>query len=145
MKLFVPPLGTVVTLSKVWHFELHNEHRNHTLFDHFKVTATRTLQSIKASLPKGSKLKIDRYYIRQGLKDFDSVSFYLLDASVVQEKTSYPVQLIPRAPGPAGFVYECRELEPITTKRKTRVRFWVKLADANQIEFNDIELPKAKE
>lgn len=155
-KLFIPPLGSVLTLSKPWTFDLYNEHRNETLMKYVKdrrKVAYGDLSKKPVTLPAATKLKIDRYYIRQGLKDFDSVSFFLLDASVTLEHTSYPVEFKLKPIGPSQRnmslswqdTHERIEHPPVTTKRKSRIRFWVKLADANEIEFSNIETPKKKD
>jgi hypothetical protein len=74
-----------------------------------------------ATLPAGTILVMDRIYIRQGQSKFDSVTFYAKEIPNLQD------QSIPAA---------CRAF---TKKPKGKARFWVKLADANQIEFEQKE------
>lgn len=112
MKLFIPPLGTKIILTEDWNFRLFYEYRNYTLMRMFNLVPQdqnrytyygRSGGSANVKLEKGTKLTVDRIYIRKGSKDFDSVTFWL------GEK-------------PKGIGY------------RGKVRFWVKLSDANNIE-----------
>lgn len=111
--LFVPPLGTRLALVQPWDFQLFNERRNATLM--VLLGDTRELkyhdpEPIPATLPAGAVLIIDRYYIRQGLDGFDSVSFRLVGAS---------------ASAPLYY--------GIGSTAKRQVRFWAKLDDVNRM------------
>lgn len=66
-----------------------NKCNSHIFFNHAKFQIT---------IPTGSKLIVDRYYMRNGSPDFDSVTFRYHNG-------------------------------------KEKSRFWIKLADAEQIEF----------
>lgn len=105
--LFIPPLGTSITLAQDWAFELHREHRNYDFFGHLGLqypTWDSKVESVSATLPAGTILKIDRIYIRKGQKDYDSVTFHVVNSK---------------------------------GKKVTNARFWVKLADANKIMLVD--------
>ena len=65
------------------------------------------------SLPAGTLLTLDRYYIRQGSEGFDSVTF-----------------LMPGHPRTGAF-------------GKKEARFWAKLEDVNEIEFEHLEEDQA--
>jgi len=111
--LFIPPLGTRLLLAEPWDFQLYNERRNATLM--VLLGDTRELkyhdpEPIPVSLPAGTELIIDRYYIRQGLDGFDSVSFRIEGASA-----SAPLY------------------HGIGSKAKRQVRFWAKLDDVNRM------------
>lgn len=111
--LFIPPLGTRLLLAEPWDFQLYNERRNATLM--VLLGDTRELkyhdpEPIPASLPAGTELIIDRYYIRQGLDGFDSVSFRIEGASA-----SAPLY------------------HGTGSKAKRQVRFWAKLDDVNRL------------
>jgi hypothetical protein len=111
--LFVPPLGTRLLLAEPWDFQLYNERRNATLMA--LLGDTRSLTSfdpepIPASLPAGTELIIDRYYIKQNLGEFDSVSFRIAGVSATAKLYAY--------------------LEKAT---KRQVRFWAKLDDVNKL------------
>jgi len=109
--LFVPPLGARLLLAEPWSFSLYNERRNATLMA--LLGDTRPLvygepEPSPATLPPGTVLIIDRYYIRQGLEGYDSVSFRIAGASAAAP--TYPRD---------GAV------------SKRQVRFWAKLEDVN--------------
>lgn len=69
-------------------------------------------------LPAGTLLSIDRIYIRKGASDFSSITFYAKELGEV---------VIP------GSRWSWGNQKP--TKRKAQ-RFWAKLADCNQIQFD---------
>lgn len=68
-------------------------------------------------LPKGTRLKIDRIYIRKGSKDFSSITFFAKDlgeiTTTVGEHTTKPKKI-----------------------KKKSLRFWAKLVDCNKIVFS---------
>ena len=139
MRLFIPTIGTVLTLSQDWNFNLFNESRNYNVieglnlsqkgldaavdayYEYRKTHAGRDEECIRlyniaynwswnVTLPIDSELKVDRIYIRKGQGGFDSVSFWL---------TSTP--------------------HPLLSKVKGKKRFWAKLDDVNNMEVKDIE------
>ena len=125
MRLYVPTLGTELTLTSDWTFDLYDEHRNSDFinailsispssgWDEYWKTRNKIKDSIVATIPAGSVLKVDRIYIRKGQGDYDSISFWLTDC---------PNKAW--APKKAGGTAE------------GRLRFWAKLDDANNIEFD---------
>ena len=124
--LFVPPLGTRLVLSKKWGFQLYNERRNATLMALKGDTRELKYQDpepIPATLPAGTVLIIDRYYIRQGLDGFDSVSFRMEGANA-----SAPLY------------------HGIGSQAKRQVRFWAKLEDVNtmRVELAPVRAPAAR-
>lgn len=91
MRLFIPTLGTVLTLSQDWAFVLHEERRNekfanqkglalnYTAWGRWTTAGERQRKALRVTLPKGTFLKVDRIYIRgkaDDAREFDSVSFY---------------------------------------------------------------------
>lgn len=129
MKLYIPVLGEKLRLTADWMFDLYNESRNSTMMEHLGDTRTCVWNpaAIPFTLPAGSVLKTDRIFIRKGSEEFNSITFFL-----VGEKTQ--AKILHKAgtsftPGYAGtFQYD--------VKQPARpVRFWVKLDDANKIEF----------
>ena len=128
MKLMIPPLGARIRLIVDWSFDLHYEQRNENVFElfgafaHLKGTVAgyagdaypplhrideADKEPARVTLPAGTLLTIDRYYIRNGAGDFDSVTFAL------------PSQPLP------GYSFG----------KKRASRFWAKLEDVNEIEF----------
>ena len=116
MILYIPSLGTQITLAAQWTFTLVNEPRNDSLRNLLGILipepnwrATRAPDPIKITLPIGTVLSIDRYYIRQNNESHDSITFNLV---------SHP-----------DF--------PPTQKTKL-ARFWVHLRDANYMRIEEI-------
>jgi hypothetical protein len=117
MKMYIPSIGDEIVLTSNWEFGLWNERRNYDFlvflgdvtkeyWDYFY--SNKSMKSRPCVIPKGSLLKIDRIYIRKGVSDYDSITFYWKG--------------LPPKPG--------------SKSKKTRaIRFWVKLEDANKIEF----------
>lgn len=86
MNLFVPALGTEFTLAQDWAFTLFDEYRNRALIDAIGQKATSrwrnvNTRSFDTSLPVGTRLRVDRIYIRNGQSDFDSITFILPDST----------------------------------------------------------------
>jgi hypothetical protein len=127
MKMMIPMLGSRIRLRTDWSFDLYYESRNESVYElfnaftHLKGIGGCYLPSwrlndadkepVQATLPAGTLLTIDRYYIRQGAADFDSVTFML------------PSQPLP------GYAFG----------KKRSARFWVKLEDVNEIDFEFLE------
>ncbi|MBU9200152.1 hypothetical protein KTD31_01875 [Burkholderia multivorans] len=117
-QLFIPPLGTKLRLVEPWNFSLYNERRNATLMALLGDTRNfeyHDIEGIPATLPVGTILIIDRYYIRQGLGDFDSVSFRMQGVSAEAKTYSF------------------------SKATRRQVRFWVKLPDVNTMRVDLIE------
>lgn len=109
MRLNVPTLGTELVLAEDWSFDLHAEYRNHDFWcavsdEEYRYDSTKT----RVTLPAGSKLKVDRIFIRKGAGDYDSMTFWLVDCP---NKAWAP--------------------KKVGGTATTRLRFWVKLDDAN--------------
>jgi len=106
--LYIPRIGELITLAEPWTFTLHEERRNISLIKQVDPGYTgngwgiygRSGQTWVVTLPERWELKVDRIYIRNGQRNFDSITF------------------------------SC----PYNGKR---VRFWVKLRDANKIVMVD--------
>lgn len=85
--LHIPRIGEVITLAEPWTFTLHEEHRNLSLIKRVDPTYTGRgygtsgvygpgrCKSWDVTLPARWELKVDRIYIRNGLSNFDSVTF----------------------------------------------------------------------
>lgn len=163
MKIHIPEIGEEIKLSKPWEFALYFEQRNKGLIkalklnQHFslgpnegfpeerRVKAEKDLQEncilpfnfptiykgIQKTFlgpnplrrryypwvfvieniifPENVRLKTDRIYIRKGSEDFSSVSF------LVNKEDNHLIGAEP----------------------KRQIRFWAKLGDVNNIEFNE--------
>lgn len=140
MKLLVPEIGTILTLSKNWTFKLHAERRNEkfveqfdylmsdpALADHKDKVEKSLVESPREgvtyhpfgfqweeshnwswdfTIKKGSRLKVDRVYIRRGISDYSSITFFLDHAEKM-----------------------------ILANPKRKPRFWAKLADVNEMHI----------
>jgi hypothetical protein len=118
-RLSIPTIGTVLTLTDDWTFPLQPEYRNQAAYELLtgKAFIGRAYDDLvkdtkMVTLPKGSKLKVDRIYIRKGASDYDSITFWLTDCP--NKKW---------APKKAGGTATLRG------------RFWVRLTDANGVMF----------
>lgn len=161
MKLYVPEIGDHLRLTADWTFVLHNEYRNRSLWDHFdcdnapevyqqvaeknslrdeltkleqKMYPGNTYWSVPPAsydpvdvarreelyelirpnehatimISAGAVLSVDRIFIRKGMDDWSSLTFFL------------------------------KELPGVTFKKKPR--FWAKLHDCNNIEFDQVKI-----
>lgn len=140
MKLFIPPLGTVLQLTADWSFRLYNDYRNDSLRNALDLEWPRDHHgysisggSVGVTIPAGSQLKLDRLYVRKGQAAFDSATFYLIGKTVPQRKEER--KAVAFGEGKATpFTY-------IKTIPKKNVRFWAKLPECNNIECEIVEAP----
>jgi hypothetical protein len=137
MRLFIPPLGTVVRLTSAWTCTIHREGRNwdvrRALVAHaqgetgaqpptgdwwarYSAQSNDRDGSLSMTLPEGTVLKVDRIYVRSGQGDFDSVTFLIKDS---------PDKRFVGKKGKGTF--------------DGKPRFWVKLHEANAIECEIVE------
>ena len=95
MKLYIPEIGDEIILSEPWTFSLYSEHRNDGIgivlgyvnegrerFARWKCNDGRSgyhcydvIEAAQITFPKGTKLKVDRIYIRKGNSEYSSLSF----------------------------------------------------------------------
>lgn len=135
MRMFIPEIGTEIRLISDWTFDLFTDRRNETLFaycglDVGKIRKEKDLRtnrypftklgSTQVTLSAGTVLIVDRIYIRKGAEDYSSVTFKYRD------KVEIPT-----------MNWRGSKRVPGTTKRQ--IRFWAKLNDVNQIEFELVE------
>jgi hypothetical protein len=149
MKIFIPEIGTKLTLMQPWSFTLYDERRNRAVVDLIAKSRPDELSRIEAQeaqlreqlaelqykkcptkesflekeelvnklkqrllkirqfpvlLPAGTELTVDRLYVRKGISDYSSMTFYLT-------KTDYPALNV-----------------------RGKKRFWAKLEDVNTLE-----------
>lgn len=124
MRLFIPPIGAVITLEKDWTFILHQESRNVGLANALNLGKikhytgrgwdnkpyefdSREWKDTEVTLPARTHLKISRIYIRNGVQDYNSVTFWADNKELFGKK---------------------------------KPRFWVKLPEANNIHFKDTDI-----
>lgn len=116
MKMLIPSIGDKIVLTSDWEFACFEEYRNIKFIKKFKPSAVirdnywrrDSMQSFSITLPVGTVLRVDRIYIRSGKKEWDSITFSV-----------------------------CKHPHFTEMKRKIVAdgRFWAKLEDVNEIEF----------
>ena len=106
--LYIPEIGDKIRLLKDWDFTVHNESRNSTVIQAFGLGDYFDKQVVR--LPKDSILTVDRIYIRKGVRNFSSITFYLKLPS-----NDFKID-----------------------KTVKRLRFWAKLHDVNKITYERI-------
>ena len=115
MKLFIPPLKTQIVLTKQWNFDLVCEPRNRTLWDLFH--SPPVLLSIPSQVRRNNTMPT-----QLDIGDVLIVArIYIRNGSEMFNSVTF------RARVKKNGVFH-------------KVRFWVGLADANNIE-GEVELP----
>jgi len=101
----IPTIGTELILLAPWTFTLHAEHRNHALWKLYdpELKDYHGDSTMVIRFPAGTHMKVARIYIRNGQKDYDSVTFSVIKCP---------------AKTPEG--------------KKIKGRFWAKLHDVNR-------------
>jgi hypothetical protein len=124
MKLFIPAITTKMVLTAPWTFTMFMEDRNNKLIgelltfdwdlkrpakdsDGYYKFVWEAKELGPCTFPIGTRLSVDRIYIRKGQKDFDSISFNVQIDSSWRGKP-----------------------------KVIKGRFWVKLEDANKIDMD---------
>lgn len=137
MKLWIPDISDRFRLLAPWTFRLFNESRNMALMElsnkimkEGKAWSWRAHAVGHITIPTGSVLKVSRVYIRNGAREFSSLTFWLDEVS--------GMLLFDPIDDYEDFFYETEELVVPKgkgkAKRKSKPRFWAKLADVNLIE-----------
>ena len=113
MRLFIPPLKSKVRLLTDAVVPVMHESRNFTILKALGKTRAKDSWTIArwddppkfsdVPLPAGTVLSIDRYYIRNGSEEFDSLTFRIVSS-------------------------------PEPKLMKPKHRFWLKLADVNNLD-----------
>ncbi len=119
----VLPLTGLSELQDEWrnsglfdHFDLRNKNPDRVRHPHPDIHPHWTEGFWNVTLPAGTVLSIDRIYIRKGVGDFDSVTFFIKDCP---DKSLAPKKMKGKFVGSS--------------------RFWTKLHFANQIDCEIIE------
>lgn len=79
MRLFIPSVGAQLRLLTDWTFTLYGEYRNSTFAKNVGCQGEcrywHATPMSQITLPAGTVLSVARIYIRNGKKDFDSITF----------------------------------------------------------------------
>lgn len=140
-RMYIPSIGDQIRLTKNWSFPLYFEHRNIGLLGRIKPGvsyryARTDTGSITATLEAGTVLRVARIYIRQGKSDWDSVTFTVSLAPNDGNREKYKKTGV--------HVYYSHQQEtpsPMATEpmKFKGARFWAKLEDVNEIEFEPVD------
>lgn len=139
--MLIPTLGSRITLTEDWTFTLHGERRNTKFWIKMLGLPTEFTsevefdnsiwrqppRQVEMTLPAGTVLRVDRIFIRQGMDDFDSVTF-------VAEK-------IPKSNAEPERRHFAKKGTP-----KVIGRFWAPLNEVNRIvgTWDESTLPKPR-
>jgi hypothetical protein len=149
VRLYIPEISDVITLAKDWTFGLYDESRNAgiinglDLYNHPEYTwaclhsaphkPDRRNSIWQATLPQGTKLKVDRIYIRKGISAYSSITFFINECPLKE--------LTPKKKG--GTFESSKKVTSPNGKHewleRYQLRFWAKLADVNTMEIVEEE------
>lgn len=125
MKMYIPEISDEIRLLADWTFELFNEGRNGSLMEKIGDprrtcgTWANDYGAIPCTIPAGAVLKIDRIYIRKGKGDYSSITFLWKGEALPAKTETYSDGSTGRVP-------------------RIPIRFWAKLDDVNNIEFEKV-------
>lgn len=90
MKIFIPDIGTNLTLKENWEFILYHEEKNANLFDKLGLGEVELYWEWEKNkkppshplviLPKTTILTVERVYIKKNKSDYSSIAFKILDS-----------------------------------------------------------------
>ncbi len=121
MQFNIPTIGAKIRLLEDWSFPCFTGHGNTKFIWAMRPETEEgysgvSSQSFVITLQKGTVLALRRIYIRQNKQEWDSVTFGLVE--------------VPLPPS---------DKPKKKTTKKASGRFWVKLRDANEIQYEPIE------
>lgn len=119
-RMFIPEIGTEIELAEDFTFMLYREERNKSLLNLEDPSGSWQKDYSKWNTPlkpvtllAGTKLKVDRIYIRQGMSEYSSITFTM--------SHSPDEKFAPLFNGTKKVKFG-----------KRKPRFWVKLSDVNE-------------
>lgn len=130
MKLYIPHLGDKLTLESDWTFSVHFEHRNNGLTDLMENLSSYSVAS-----------KAPGFDYREWGNQFRKVRGEYPKPFTLPAGTILSVERIYIRMGASDYDSITFRVQSSPDERfKKKVRFWVKLDDANKIEFSDVEI-----
>jgi hypothetical protein len=148
MKLYIPRLGDVLTLSKEWSFKLYNEGRNDSLLNHFGLEWKQYHTSTPYPYPLYSKKYYDWINTKGAFEEWKKTTYDKWLKEYLEWKkendfytitfdagTQLKVDRIFIRKGAAEFDSVTFNVVTINGNKAKKLRFWVKLDDANELEF----------
>lgn len=122
---FIPELDSKLRLSKDWTFDVHFEYRNSTLFvadgHPEQLNWRENKKPYKRTLKAGTEFVVSRIYVRSDAKDFSSVTLCVTKTDDEKLLAQKPKKVPFRSHSIPHWA-----------------RFWVKLVDFNNAEFEVI-------
>lgn len=87
-RITIPTIGSDLILATPWAFMLYHETRNEKFLETLGIEydyswRQQKMAASEVALPAGTRLKVDRIYIKKGNGDYDSVTFTM-------KKGNYP-------------------------------------------------------
>lgn len=164
MKLYIPELGDKLRLTKAWIFPLYPDSRNKDLGGlkglhyNYRGVWTKEENNIAINAIKYSYANYNDFYVdgkhdykayqdaqkaASALYQFELDKYAIKDVTIeIPENTTLKVDRIYIRKGKSGFnsisFYTDAFKNPKTGRTKLR-RFWAKLSDCNDIEFEKVE------
>ncbi len=136
MKMYIPEIGDYIHLGKDWSFNLFNEHRNLKLIRYFKREACALLVKNARDDYNHSRISVEEYneiWKKNAWPDL-STEVTLPAESILKIDRIYIRK------GNTKYSSVSFYLVDYSGKKPKSYRFWAKLADVNNIEFNKIEI-----
>lgn len=136
-QFYLPSIGDKIELTEDWEFPLHFEYRNESMITRIKPNQRVSYSdegSMIAVLEKGTVLRVARIYIRQGKREWDSITFGVVSAPNDESRAK-----IQKAKTSFWASDDKRKEIPNDEQKYKGARFWVKLADANEIQYEKVK------
>jgi hypothetical protein len=172
--MFIPSIGAKLLLESPWTFRLFYERRNASLlnltgieygrgFAHFRGKSVANVR-----FPVGTQLTVDRMFIRKGrgmfirkggMTNYDSVTFFAKFPAKASVEIMPGVDWGKSLASPSSLTVTVAAFRKISSKpgefgifqvfahgdKKKSVRFWAKLSDVNNINFDGKEVVVAEQ
>lgn len=159
MRMFIPEIGTRLTLEDAWTFTLHREHRNETIWDKLRAADPAPFERMDVEVRNAYDL-LDEYRNRPISRDpatrerneeqFRAQIAYLSDIEKIDVTlpagTEITIDRIYIRKGISDYssvTFNLNKTDHPVLDVKGRKRFWAKLDDVNRIEYAPFPDPEA--
>jgi len=158
MRLFIPEIGTRLTLEEPWTFTLHKEHRNDTIWEKLRAAYPDAFAAIDAEMTEARELMLEyrsRPISRDPATDERNMEQFRAQLEHMQGIEKIDVTL------PAGteltidrlyirkgisdyssVSFNLNKTDHEALNVKGRKRFWAKLEDVNRLEYLPLPEPE---
>jgi len=127
-KAIIPEIGSKLRIEEDWEFPLFKEHRNKDIFNADNMAPPLYKDSHKSyprTLPAKTEFLVDRIYVRNGLKDFSSITLKITSTTDANLNSA----------GMKNVPFKSKNAKD----KKSYGRFWVKLGDFNKANMTIID------